>query len=58
MVVTKPPVECGPGLLPDGKTLGSIVDLAQTPSVEIKTEWNYTSIAPIYYHAVDMNSLI
>jgi hypothetical protein len=42
-----------PVLLPDVKTLESIVDHPPLSSAEVKTEWNYTSIAPIYCHAVD-----
>ena len=60
MVVTLSPAECGPELLSDGKTLGSVVDHSPS-SAEVKTEWDYISIAPIYCvycHDVDMNSLI
>ena len=56
MVVSQPLVKCGQLLLPNDKTLGSVVDHSPPSSPEVKNEWSYTSIAPLHSHVVEINS--
>lgn len=45
VAVTQLPDECGPWLLLDGKTFGSVVDQSPPSSALVRNEWSHTSVA-------------
>ena len=48
----RPPIQCVPGSFPAAKWLGCDVDHSPPPSAEVKNEWIYTSLPPLYVFTV------